>query len=124
MREMVMSDIVFECPHCGNSLKVDASAAGVEADCPECGQQIEIPAESPAESSVGGTAEEPEPQQQEPSPAGATREDTVPDRTAQPPVVENENITPEQFRELLEETSRSIIPQLEEASAEIRKALG
>ena len=37
-------DIVFACPHCGESLAVDRRAAGMEVTCPKCGGNITVPA--------------------------------------------------------------------------------
>ncbi|GEM_PF-2951933 len=43
-----MTDITFDCPHCGKGLDVDAEGAGLEVPCPSCGNTITIP--SPEES--------------------------------------------------------------------------
>lgn len=42
-----MADIKFDCPECGGSIIVDASAAGKVANCPHCAQGIIIPLDSP-----------------------------------------------------------------------------
>ena len=38
-----MSDIRFNCPHCGQTLAVDVVAAGVAVACPTCGQTTLVP---------------------------------------------------------------------------------
>lgn len=38
-----MNDINFNCPHCGQSLAVDAAGAGASVACPKCGQTILVP---------------------------------------------------------------------------------
>jgi len=40
-------DIVFNCPHCGTELEVEAEAAGESIDCPACGKPIQIPSGPP-----------------------------------------------------------------------------
>ena len=42
-----MSDIQFDCPHCGATLAVDDEAAGTEFECPECGATLLLPATRP-----------------------------------------------------------------------------
>ena len=37
-------DVIFNCPHCGKELEVDASYAGDEVPCPACYKKIRIPA--------------------------------------------------------------------------------
>ncbi|MBI5394034.1 MAG: hypothetical protein HZA91_01925 [Verrucomicrobia bacterium] len=39
-----MSDIVFDCPHCGKHLEVADRGAGLTVPCPECGKKVAIPA--------------------------------------------------------------------------------
>lgn len=110
-----MSNIVFDCPHCEKSLKVDASAVGMQVECPECGQEIEIPVGQPSEEDAVEAYQEDAPEESTPREPPQSPE---PDPQAEP-----EAMTPAQFRELLERTSRTIVPQLEAASAEIRRAL-
>lgn len=38
-----MSDILFDCKHCGQSLSVDGKGSGREVSCPNCKNQIKIP---------------------------------------------------------------------------------
>ena len=115
-----MSDIVFECPFCTASLKVDASAVGMQVECPECAKGITIPEAKPSEPEKTvaysantdttdaprfdtGTAA-PEPRPRTPEKAHAMK--------------------PEDFRRLLEETARAMVPQLEKAASEVRVAFG
>ena len=115
-----MSDIIFDCPHCDKSLRVDASAVGMQVECPECGQEIEIPSSEPVEDEVIETSDETIPKESAPEAPPQIEEPEAPEPSLETKPV---SMTPAQFRELLEETSRSIVPQLEEASAEIRRAL-
>lgn len=115
-----MSDIIFECPNCEKSLKVDASAVGMQLECPECGQEIEIQAgqsdgEDIAEAHQEDVSEEPTLEKPPQLPD--------PQLSEPPPQQESKSMSPAQFRQLLENTSQSIIPQLEAASAEVRRAL-
>ena len=120
MTEEIMSDIVFDCPHCEKSLKVDASAVGMQVECPECGQEIEIPSGQPEEEEVMETYDGDVPKESAPEAPPQIEEPAAPETT---PETKPVSMTPAHFRELLEETSRSIVPQLEKASAEIRRAL-
>ena len=36
-------DIIFECPHCGKSLAIEARGAGYMIDCPDCAERIQVP---------------------------------------------------------------------------------
>jgi len=36
-------DIIFDCPHCGKSLAIDARGAGLEITCPDCNAQVMVP---------------------------------------------------------------------------------
>ena len=47
-----MSDIQFKCPHCDNSLLVDAAGAGMQVQCPDCQNAIVIPRPRPAAPTV------------------------------------------------------------------------
>ena len=38
-----MTDIVFDCPHCGKSLAIDARGAGLMINCPECQLDVQVP---------------------------------------------------------------------------------
>lgn len=118
-----MSDIVFECPHCAQSLKVDDSSAGMVGECPECGKELEVPERTLEEETPIETIEVSQPRQQEYPPSHTTPMDSDPQETEESAEVGHTPMTPAQFRELLEEASRSIIPQIEQASAEIRNAL-
>jgi hypothetical protein len=61
---------------------------------------------------------------QEPaSPSGENQSETDPRQTNYSPMSKDEVFTPSRFREVLEETSRAIVLQLVEASADIRKTL-
>jgi predicted Zn finger-like uncharacterized protein len=110
-----MSDILFDCPHCEKSLKVDSSAVGMQVECPECGHEIEIPSGQPDEEQNVEAYQEDAPEEPEQAPE--------PQAPKPAPQAEHQSMTPAQFRELLEQTSRNIVPQLEAASAEIRRAL-
>ena len=37
------NDIVFECPHCGKSLAIDAQGAGFIVSCPDCQARVQVP---------------------------------------------------------------------------------
>ncbi|MEG1479918.1 MAG: hypothetical protein RSD41_02815, partial [Kiritimatiellia bacterium] len=41
--EIMPTDIVFDCPHCGHNLVVDYRAAGLQVPCPSCGSIIQAP---------------------------------------------------------------------------------
>lgn len=41
--EIQAGDIVFECPHCGKSLAIEAAGAGMEVPCTDCGQRVRVP---------------------------------------------------------------------------------
>ena len=42
-REFTIEEIKFNCPHCGQSLAVDATAAGTTLACPQCSQTVGVP---------------------------------------------------------------------------------
>jgi|GEM_PF-3195502 hypothetical protein len=99
-----MSDIVFECSYCQQSLVVDAAGVGVEIDCPGCGNSIVIPAGVPSELETLTVVED----------VGlleVSRKDASSD---------SRNL---RFRELLDESARAILPKLEMASLAIRRSL-
>lgn len=115
-----MSDIVFECPFCAASLKVDASAVGMQVECPECAKGITIPKALPSEpeKTADSTANT--------DTMAAPRFDSdtaAPEPRARAPEKAHA-IKPEDFRRLLEETARAMVPQLEKAASEIRVAFG
>jgi DNA-directed RNA polymerase subunit RPC12/RpoP len=101
-----MSNFLFQCPHCINSLKVDVSAAGMEADCPLCGKKIVIPVQQT--------------QAHEPATNNLLQDETTQSENSIKQT-ESSLYTLAQFKELLEETSLNIIPKLELAAAETRK---
>jgi len=37
------TDIVFDCPYCGNNLCIDYNGAGLMVSCPECEKRIQVP---------------------------------------------------------------------------------
>ncbi|MCX7007136.1 MAG: hypothetical protein NTY53_07795 [Kiritimatiellaeota bacterium] len=37
------NDIVFDCPHCGKSMAIDAEGAGMAITCPDCQNVIQVP---------------------------------------------------------------------------------
>ncbi len=37
------ADIVFDCPHCGKSLEIDARGAGMMITCPDCNNEVQVP---------------------------------------------------------------------------------
>ena len=41
--EIQAGDIVFECPHCGKSLAIEAAGAGMEVPCTDCGRPVRVP---------------------------------------------------------------------------------
>lgn len=47
-----MTDIEFDCPHCGHHLSVDARGAGREVPCPDCSKPVQIPAPAAAPAST------------------------------------------------------------------------
>ena len=99
-----MSDIVFDCPHCQQSLVVDAAGVGIQIDCPGCGRGVVIPEGAPAGPETFTVVDEVEI-------VLVSRRDASHD--SQNP----------RFRELLGESARAILPELVKASASIRRAL-
>jgi hypothetical protein len=115
-----VSDIVFECPFCAASLKVDASAVGMQVECPECAKGITIPEAIPSdpEKTVASTANT--------DTMATPRFDTdtaAPEHRPRAPEKAHA-IKPEDFRRLLEETAQAMVPQLEKAASEVRVAFG
>ncbi len=41
--EILDTDIVFDCPHCGKSLVIDYRGAGLQITCSECGETVLVP---------------------------------------------------------------------------------
>ncbi len=41
--EILETDIVFDCPHCGKSLVIDYRGAGLQIRCSECGENVLVP---------------------------------------------------------------------------------
>jgi predicted RNA-binding Zn-ribbon protein involved in translation (DUF1610 family) len=41
--------IIFDCPHCGKSLEIDARGAGYTVTCPGCLNEVQVP-DNPASS--------------------------------------------------------------------------
>ena len=41
--EILDTDIVFDCPHCGKTLIIDYRGAGLQIACSECGEQVLVP---------------------------------------------------------------------------------
>ncbi len=41
--EIRVTDIVFDCPHCGHNLAIDYRGAGLQITCVECGQPVQVP---------------------------------------------------------------------------------
>lgn len=45
-------DIIFNCPHCGKSLGIDARGAGYMIVCPDCKREVLVPESEGAETVV------------------------------------------------------------------------
>lgn len=45
-------DIEFFCSHCGQSLSIDESGAGITVDCPKCNQPVYVPSKQPTPTST------------------------------------------------------------------------
>jgi len=41
--DIKVTDIVFDCPHCGKSLAIDYHGAGLAIQCTDCGNDVEVP---------------------------------------------------------------------------------
>jgi Mg2+ and Co2+ transporter CorA len=41
--EILPTDIVFNCPHCGHSLCIDCRGAGLITNCTECAREVQVP---------------------------------------------------------------------------------
>ena len=41
--EILDTDIVFDCPHCGKNLVIDYRGAGLQITCSECGESVLVP---------------------------------------------------------------------------------
>lgn len=53
------ADIVFDCPHCGKSLEIDARGAGMAIVCPDCNNSVQVPI--PEESNIVAISSGPAP---------------------------------------------------------------
>lgn len=70
--EIREGDILFDCPHCGKNLAIDAAGAGLMVPCAQCGKPVQVPipdnqtpeipvgAPAPAPAASAGPAEDPE----------------------------------------------------------------
>lgn len=99
-----MSDIVFECFHCQQSLVVDSSGVGVRVNCPRCDSEIEIPAASLADP-----------------------DDSMGVEGVQS-VASSEGCFPSDYRlsrirELFDEAARAVVPKIMEKSRVIRSSI-
>ncbi len=41
--EILDTDIVFDCPHCGKNLVIDYRGAGLQINCSQCGEPTLVP---------------------------------------------------------------------------------
>jgi transcription elongation factor Elf1 len=41
--DIKVTDIVFDCPHCGKSLVIDYHGAGLAIQCTDCGNDVAVP---------------------------------------------------------------------------------
>ncbi len=41
--EIREGDILFECPHCGKSMAIEAAGAGLMVSCADCGKPVAVP---------------------------------------------------------------------------------
>ncbi len=41
--EIRVTDIVFDCPHCGHNLAIDYRGAGLQINCVACGEPVVVP---------------------------------------------------------------------------------
>lgn len=98
---------------------VDASAVGMEVDCPECAKKMTIPEveSSEPEGTVDPTANT------DTMDAPGVDTDTAALEPKPHDTGKAHAIKPEDFRRLLEETARAMVPQLEKAASEVRGAL-
>lgn len=39
----IYPSIIFDCPHCGKSLEIDARGAGYLVTCPDCRNEVRVP---------------------------------------------------------------------------------
>lgn len=73
--------IKFECPHCGNGIKVNDSAAGKSGKCNQCGEKVTVPRSTTVlKSSPEIVQDAPPPaqyRQQQPAPYQAPQQPTV-----------------------------------------------
>ena len=43
MSEIREGDILFDCPHCGKNMAIEAAGAGLMVPCAGCGQEVQVP---------------------------------------------------------------------------------
>ncbi len=41
--EIQEGDILFDCPHCGKQMAIEAAGAGLMVPCADCGRQVQVP---------------------------------------------------------------------------------
>lgn len=41
--EIREGDILFDCPHCGKNMAIEAAGAGLMVPCADCGRQVQVP---------------------------------------------------------------------------------
>ena len=44
----IYPSIIFDCPHCGKSLEIDARGAGYMVTCPGCQNEVRVPDDRPS----------------------------------------------------------------------------
>jgi len=65
--EIREGDILFECPHCGKSMVVEAAGAGLMVPCTDCGKQVQVPIPDAQEAEIpAATVPRPEPAGEDP----------------------------------------------------------
>lgn len=43
MTEIREGDILFDCPHCGKNMAIEAAGAGLMVPCASCGKSVQVP---------------------------------------------------------------------------------